>query len=1016
MKKTVLIFAIAAALFQTLRAQQYILTDDDVIVQNGIIQSCSYNFFIKDLIIADTLDGQAVTGIATSVFRNKSITAVKLPVTLEWVGNHAFYENFEMYQIDLSACTNLISIGYYAFTWSQVDSLDLTNCTSLRSIHRYAFRNYHMDGFYLPMSGGYEWKDSENNSYNGGDFVEEWGRFYYVDFPYTLTDDDLTVENGFITEFRNNNPYKNIAIPETIDGQTIIGIIDKTDTTSGVFQSQSLFEVHFPETIQSIGWGAFSGNNIIDLELSQCTQLSYIGQDAFSENEIISLDINGCKQITNFHNGVFNGNRISNLNLSGFSVLETIDNNAFNGSSIASLNLTDCEALTYIGVNAFKSNNIVNLDLSDCASLTQIDASAFYDNDIDTLNLCGSPLLTHINNAAFAYNGISYINFGESSPIVSIGDQAFKYSAFGMLDLSQCMNLTIIGSNAFANANINSINFTGCTTLTTINKQAFYDNNLTNLDLMPCTGLMTIGEHAFSENDLSAFELPLIEGFEEEGWRDLYNIIHYAGDTVSNFASFYCVNNAYVLTADDLEVENGIIVGCSYDFARNYIRIPESINGEAITGIKDASVGIFQDKGIYILELSKNLEYIGTRAFAYNILRDVDFGTTPNLIEIGREAFLENFIDTLDLSGCSNLTRIGSSSFKDNNNMKALILEGCSSLKSIGDEAFWDNSIHSLDFSDCSSLTIIEYYAFMINNISSIDFSGCTSLVTIDTDAFFSNNISSVDLSNCTNLKTIGYGSFYGNYISSLNLSGCHALTLIDYEAFHSNSLSSVDLSNCPSLAILGYGAFSSNNMSSFTLPTPNYPGFEYWEDWFGETYNAGEIVTVNMEYRAKEVYSPLTFIISSSNGPVDSAMISFYSREYFCDENGIKSFPKILQGTYSYTVSAEGYEDATGVLELGVDSLTVYVNMSGNSVSEIENENIRLYPNPGVDELFVETPPLAEGARVEIINNNGKVVLQQQINSGFLKLSLPLLNAGVYFYRVYKDGEVLKSGKWIKR
>ncbi len=78
---------------------QYTLTDDDVVVTNGTIESCSYDFTVKDIIIPQTLDGQTVTGIADGrdfddgVFYNKGIVTVQLPATLEHIGDFAFAEN-----------------------------------------------------------------------------------------------------------------------------------------------------------------------------------------------------------------------------------------------------------------------------------------------------------------------------------------------------------------------------------------------------------------------------------------------------------------------------------------------------------------------------------------------------------------------------------------------------------------------------------------------------------------------------------------------------------------------------------------------------------------------------------------------------------------------------------------------------------------------------------------------------------------------------------------------------------
>ena len=42
---------------------QYTLVDDDVVVTDGVIASCSYDFEQTDIVIPGSLDGQTVTGI-----------------------------------------------------------------------------------------------------------------------------------------------------------------------------------------------------------------------------------------------------------------------------------------------------------------------------------------------------------------------------------------------------------------------------------------------------------------------------------------------------------------------------------------------------------------------------------------------------------------------------------------------------------------------------------------------------------------------------------------------------------------------------------------------------------------------------------------------------------------------------------------------------------------------------------------------------------------------------------------
>jgi len=91
---------------------QYILADEDVVVVEGVIIECSNLFQISDIVIPDTLDGQIVTGIAgqdhrdwepRGIFKNSCITSVKLPSSIEFIGDGAFRWN-QISELDLTAC------------------------------------------------------------------------------------------------------------------------------------------------------------------------------------------------------------------------------------------------------------------------------------------------------------------------------------------------------------------------------------------------------------------------------------------------------------------------------------------------------------------------------------------------------------------------------------------------------------------------------------------------------------------------------------------------------------------------------------------------------------------------------------------------------------------------------------------------------------------------------------------------------------------------------------------------
>jgi hypothetical protein len=110
---------------------QYTLTDEDVEVVDGDIRN-SVELFVKlflnkEIIIPDTLDGQAIRWISGSntLLKNKGLTKITLPSTLYGIRAGAFADN-------------------------PLDSVNLSACSSLTLIERWAFRNDTMATLILP--------------------------------------------------------------------------------------------------------------------------------------------------------------------------------------------------------------------------------------------------------------------------------------------------------------------------------------------------------------------------------------------------------------------------------------------------------------------------------------------------------------------------------------------------------------------------------------------------------------------------------------------------------------------------------------------------------------------------------------------------------------------------------------------------------------------------------------------------------------------------------------------------
>jgi hypothetical protein len=88
----------------------------------------------------------------------------------------------------------------------------------------------------------------------------------------------------------------------------------------------------------------------------------------------------------------------------------------------------------------------------------------------------------------------------------------------------------------------------------------------------------------------------------------------------------------------------------------------------------------------------------------------------------------------------------------------------------------------------------------------------------------------------------------------------------------------------------------------------------------------------------------------------------------------------------------------------------------SNLAVSEIEKiEKIVLFPNPSSQFISISSP-LINANEIEIFDNSGKLVLAKPKLQDQEKIDIRKLPVGIYYVRIYKDGKLLKSDKFIKK
>lgn len=88
-------------------------------------------------------------------------------------------------------------------------------------------------------------------------------------------------------------------------------------------------------------------------------------------------------------------------------------------------------------------------------------------------------------------------------------------------------------------------------------------------------------------------------------------------------------------------------------------------------------------------------------------------------------------------------------------------------------------------------------------------------------------------------------------------------------------------------------------------------------------------------------------------------------------------------------------------------------INTTG--IAEQQDATVGVYPNPATDNINIVCGDNSAGARIEIVDVNGKVVKTTTVLSGnSVMINTSDLSAGVYFVRVNKDATVL-TGRFVK-
>ena len=128
-------------------------------------------------------------------------------------------------------------------------------------------------------------------------------------------------------------------------------------------------------------------------------------------------------------------------------------------------------------------------------------------------------------------------------------------------------------------------------------------------------------------------------------------------------------------------------------------------------------------------------------------------------------------------------------------------------------------------------------------------------------------------------------------------------------------------------------------------------------------TLNGNRTLVANFEAIPVPTYT-VTFSVN-----VSDAIITFNG---VTNPAGNYTFTGIEAGTYQYTISREGYNDATGTVTVTNNNVTVTVNITLTGIEDVNASKVVVYSQNGNLTIKSDSEPIA---RIEIFNLSGQLL-----------------------------------------
>ncbi|ASS37232.1 leucine-rich repeat protein [Mogibacterium pumilum] len=749
--------------------------------------------------------------IGGNAFNKNKLKLVKFPSTLMLISNGAFANN-EITNLEFHKTTDYpLSIDNMAFAMNKIESVQLpdktekvTKWTFLRNTGKEPVTtgnaNEKKGGIvYMYINEPGALVDDISNGKSHVQLLKANQNIPSDESPWNSDDFTYNAAGTVVTGLTESGKAKlkkndTLVIPETnASGVKVVAIGNGVSNvlasngqigTFGFADAGKIYvpkTVKLPPTIKQIGDFAFAGTidntakkvyGVVNVNLPD--GLESIGNSAFLNARLTSIVLpNSVKKLGI---GAFNGTDLAEKIVISKSLKE-IPDVAF-GRTNDTIGLADKAAVTDIVIPE---------------GVTDIGRRAFVGCKAKTVSLPDS--LTKIGDNAFMNNQLTEVTI--PSGITSIGRSAFEKTAEAIPSTLKSLKFKEgfngkIGSNAFLNQLLTSVELPkSFTKLTGVDKRAFRGN-----PVKP-TLLTENKEVVDAYNNMpNKAELTYVVKYDNlvgTGWTSEDFTYSADGSTITGLSSSGITkrnggNHKLVLPN---ESPAGVDITAIADGA---FAIPES-------EVKVGKYDFTSENGFESVKLPAKLKSIGSRAFEYNMLKELDLESEPELTKIGTSAFHGNRIMRLHIPDSVN--DLGEGAFSANSIIELKMSKNVTKIP----QAAFSMNIRLREIEIPDTVTEIGQMAFAGARLESLKIPA--SVRKIGEKAFHLHHLTELTIPGT--VKEIGDSAFEGTY-KSLTLTSLkieEGVEHIGKFAFKEGLLTSVDLPK--SLKTLGNEPFMNN-------------------------------------------------------------------------------------------------------------------------------------------------------------------------------------------------------------